>query len=362
MEKNKDNLLHKLYYKTSSPGSFGGVNRLYNEARLQDSDITHKDVKDWLSGELTYTLHKPSRRRFKRNPILVSAIDEQWQADLVDMQDHQKSNKNYKYFITIIDIFSKYAWVVPLKNKSAKSILEAFKLVFKQRIPTKLQTDQGKEFDNKLLSNYLKNSMVQFFTAKNPDIKCAVVERFNRSLKNRMFKYFTANGTKKYIDILQDLVKSYNGSFHRTIKMRPMEVNRDNENKVFKNSYGFNDKREFLENKFKNSKLKYGDIVRKQYKLGPFDKSYYPLWTDSIYKVDKVTKGRYKPYHAIKDEQGNLISRRLYPEEIQKIKSILHRVEKVLKTRRKNGKTEYYVKWLNHPSSYNSWVDAIEGL
>jgi len=358
MEKDLDELLHQIYYNPENPGAFASIHKLYKQARLHSASVKYSDVQKWLSGELAYTLHKPARVNFERNPILVCGYDEQWQGDLADMQEFASQNDGYKYILTVIDIFSKFAWAVPLKNKSAPVVLNAFKRIFQNRFPSKLQTDQGKEFDNQILRKFLGENHIQYFTSKNPKTKCAVIERFNRTIKGRMFKYFTANGTRRYIDVLGELVTAYNHSFHRTIKMRPIDVTRDNENQVFVNTYGFKDKREFLLNRFKHSKLKIGDIVRTRYQLGPFDKSYYPLWTDNTYKITRKTKESRKPYHKIQDEQERELPRRYYPEEVQKIKPNFHRVEKILKKRTKNGKRQYFVKWLNHPSTLNSWVDA----
>ena len=306
-----DDLLHEIYYDSNNPASYGGVRKLYRNARLRNPNITYKKVKEWLSGELAYTLHKPVRKNFKRNPIVVSAIDEQWQADLVDMQEFSQQNSGYKYILTVIDIFSKYAWAIPLKDKSGKSVLNAFKKIFKHRVPTKIQTDKGKEFVNKYVQNVLKENMIHFFTSKNPDIKCAVIERFNRTLKTKMFKYFTANGTRKYIDVINEFLESYNSSYHRTIKMRPIDVTRDKEEIIFKNTYGYNNLTDYLKNRYKNSYIKTGDVVRTRYKLGPFDKSYYPLWKDNIYEVTDVKKEINKPLHTIKDELNTGLTKAL---------------------------------------------------
>jgi len=277
---------------------------------------------------------------------------------LVDMQEFHLSNRGYKYILTVIDIFSKFAWAIPLKNKNANSVTDAFKKIFQQRNPGKLQTDQGKEFVNQHLQKYLKELNIQFFTSKNPGTKCAVIERFNRTLKTKMFKYFTSKGTRKYFDVLPDLLNSYNHSFHRTIKMRPVDVSSNNEMVVFRNSFGYNNLTEYLNNKnTKQSNFKTGETVRKRYKLGPFDKAYYPLWTDKIYNIDQITSQQLKPYHKIRGENATeKDERRYYTEEIQKITPNMHRVEKVLRKRKRKNKIEFLVKWLNHPDSFNSWV------
>ncbi|RWR98921.1 hypothetical protein B4U79_01436 [Dinothrombium tinctorium] len=293
-----------------------------------------------------------------RNKIIVSRKNEQWEADIVDMQEFAKSNKGYKYIITIIDCFSKCAYAYLLKTKGANEVANIFKKLFLEVCPEKLRTDRGKEFENKLFKTLLNKYDVNFFTSKDDKIKCAIVERFNRSLKSKMFKYFTSKGTRKYIDILQDLVTSYNNTTHRTIKMKPVDVNVENEEEVFFNTYKATSVRELVKKSFSKSKFKDGDKVRIRYKLNPFDKGYYPNWSDSVYTVKDVLSRHKRPLVKISDESGRKIENRFYPEEVQKIKGDVFRIEKIIKRRKRGGKTEYFVKWLNHSSDFNSWISA----
>jgi len=209
MSENLSQILSSIYYDTKNKGSFGGVQKLYTEAKTLKPDINLKQVKDWLSGELTYTLHFTARRRFKRNKILVNGIDEQWEADLVDMREFSKQNENY-YILTVIDCFSKYAFPVPMKNKTGVELVEALKKIFSIRKCLILRTDRGTEFLNRSVQTFLEQNEVQHITSFNQDIKCAIVERFNRTLKSKMFKFFTAKGTRRYIEELSNFLISYN--------------------------------------------------------------------------------------------------------------------------------------------------------
>ena len=110
----------------------------------------------WLTQQNVYSLHKPIRHRFKKRRVIVSKIDDQWQADLVDMQKNKSQNKKFNYVLTVIDIFSKFAWAIPIKNKTGDSITRAFEIIFKDRIPAKLHTDKGLEFINKSTQNLFK--------------------------------------------------------------------------------------------------------------------------------------------------------------------------------------------------------------
>ena len=172
------------------------------------------DVKRWFRKQQTYTLHKSIRIKFYRRKTIAAGIDYQWQADLADMSSTSKFNDKYRFLLCIIDIFSKYAWVVPIKDKTGKTLVHALKSLLKSgRKPKRLQTDKGTECKNKDFQNFLKSKKIHFFTIENPETKASIVERFQRTLKSRMWKYFTHHRTLRYFDILSK-------RFQRTLKSR----------------------------------------------------------------------------------------------------------------------------------------------
>jgi hypothetical protein len=353
-------ILENIYYTASNPNAFRSVRKLYSAAKQQIPNLKFKNVKDWLSGELTYTLHKQARRNFSREKIFVTQEFEQYQADLVDMVKYYRTNNNYRYILTVIDCFSRFAFAIPVKNKKGESIRDALKIIFKENKPEKLQTDRGSEFLNEPVQSYLKKEEISFFTAHNTKFKCAIVERFNRTLQSIMYKYFTAKGTTKYIDVLQTLVDSYNNSVHRTLKMSPISVDERNTAQVFKNIYGVSSPREYIMLKNKIPKLSVGDKVRKKYELTHMDKGYYPNWTDELYTITKAIKGVTKPMYNIQSYDRTVLPQKLYPEEIQKVKENLYRIESIVRPERRNGVKGFIVKWLNYSSEHNSWVPESE--
>ena len=137
--------LSSVYYDPKRPGGYGGMERLYADVKKEGKfKISREKVKKWLMEQDAYTLHKPARRHFKRNRVIVGGIDQQWQMDLADMQSMQKFNEGYRYLLVCIDVLSKYAWVIPLKNKTGLSLVEAFKIILSSgRKPEKIMTDQG---------------------------------------------------------------------------------------------------------------------------------------------------------------------------------------------------------------------------
>lgn len=204
-EDNLNKVLGKIYYDVKHPAGFASAAKLYEAAKPKIPEIKLKQVKQFLSSQLTYTLQKRRRVRFKRNKVLVDHVSEQFQADLVDMQAFKRNNDNYSYILTVVDVLSKYGYAIPMKNKTHKEVIPALKQVFDDRKPTRFQTDQGTEFTGKELLKFYKDNEVQFFTAKNPATKATNVERFNRTLKAKMFKIFSTQGTYRYLDSLPDI-------------------------------------------------------------------------------------------------------------------------------------------------------------
>ena len=211
---------------------------MYREAKKRYLFLTFCQVKTWLQSKDTYTLHKPVRYNFPRNRVIVTETDGQWQADLVDISSLARFNKGYKFLLTCIDVFSKFAWVLPLKNKTGESLVNGFQSILDLgRSPEKLQTDKGTEFLDRNFQSFPKEKSIHFFTT-NSELKARVVECFNLTLKTRMWKYFTAKNTLVYIDILQDIVHGYNNSYRRSIGQAPASVSLLNVGQVRRKLYG----------------------------------------------------------------------------------------------------------------------------
>ena len=224
--------MESTYYNLSAPASYGGL------SKFKPKGYTKKEVREWLQSQDTYTLHKPTRRRFTRRRVVVYGIDHQWQADLVDLAK-LSYNKGFKYLMTCIDVLSRYVWVFPLMGKTGKTLKDAFHVIFKSGWrPIRLQIDKGTEFTNRVLQKFLKKHDVHFFTTYNEEIKVSIVERFNRTLKTQMWKYFTHRKTLSYIDVLSEMVASYYHTVHRTIGIPPTEVTWANQTMVSKRLYG----------------------------------------------------------------------------------------------------------------------------
>ena len=341
------------YTQANLPGSFSGQSVFFKELfkRYPNKKIYKKEIQNWLLD--TYTIHKYNKKKFKRNKIIVNGIDDTWQADLVDLSNLSEVNDDYKWLLTVINVFSNFAWAIPLKNKQSNSVVEGFQKILQSgRYPNKLQTDQGNEFLNKNLKKLLKN--VNMYVL-NSEMKASVIERFNRTLKEKMWRYFTFKQSHRYIDILQDIVYSYNHTFHRTIKTSPNEVNKINEELIFKNIHGYS--KDLGDSTVVKNKFKVGDKVRISKYKNIFEKSYTPNWTREIFIVDKILP-RVPTVYILKDQNNEIIQGIFYEQQMEKIfkNDDIYYVEKIIKSRKnKKGIKEYFIKWLGYPDKFNSW-------
>ena len=270
-----DAQLRERYYNAALPGSFDGA-----DALSKATGINIKKTKDWLSNEMTYTLHKQAPRHYTTRPYRTNKIDAQWQADIVEMQDFKNVNNDNRYLLMVIHIFSRYAWARPLLNKEAKTVIAAFESILEQggRRSASLQTNEGKEFDNRHFRTFLNENNMKFFVIHS-EFKASLVERLNRTIKDKMYKYFTFTGSRRWIEVLPQLIKSYNASVHRSIGIAPRDVNRDNEMELWEKQQS-KGPQQVGARKDVHPRFRVDDNVRTSYKKQVFDKGYLPTWTD----------------------------------------------------------------------------------
>ena len=274
---------------------------------------------------LAEELHKPVKRKFKRRRVLVNGIDKIWAADLANMQVFAKFNRGIKYLLAVIDVFSKYGWLIPLKDKTEKSVASALKTIFKERKPEKMWVDKGKEFYNKGVKD-----LIELYSTENEE-KSSVVERWIRTMKEKMWKNFSAKSTNVYIDVLPNLVKQYNNTKHSSIKMTPVKASKkENELRVWRNLYP-----EHPEIHDVKPQFSVGDKVRISKKKKTFEKGYTTRWTEEIFTIIEVKLTSPVTY-KIADLNREEIKGTFYEPELQKTSQEIFRIEKVIKKGKKN--------------------------
>ena len=255
-------------------------------------------------------MHKPKRKNYPRRKIAVNHIDEIFAADLVEMLKFAKLNKGYRYLLTCIDIYSKYSWVIVLKDKNGINVKDVLQKIFKERSPKFLWTDRGKEFYNKQVQDLLNENNIKLYSTNNSEIKSSIVERFNHTFKNMMYKKFTENNNTIFYNIIDDLVNEYNNKYHSTIKMTPIEGSKKINEEKIQNIYNF-------KKTTKPGKFKIGDRVRLSLEKNIFEKSYETNWTEENFEIYDI-KYSNVPYNYIQDLNGEKIEGSFYEQELQK--------------------------------------------
>ena len=233
--------IKEKYLNPNEPGSLSSLNTFLKSHKNLDK----KKVETNLNQLPSYTQHRAIKKKFRRNRVLVGGIDEIWQADLLDLRKFQNHNYGNKYALTNIDIFSKRGWVKVIKSKTAQNTCNAFKSIFKDgRQPKKIHVDGGNEFKGEC-KKYLEGLGIKIYQT-NSKLKASIVERFNRTIMSRISRYFTYSKSLKkarmkylnWTNHIEDVVDSYNNTYHNSIKEKPINVTEKNENKIFKNLYG----------------------------------------------------------------------------------------------------------------------------
>ena len=233
------NYLLQLYTKLGTGASFGGLESLYRSVKKENKfDISRNDISDFLSKINSYTLHRPARKKFPTQRVIVGGPSELHQADLMDMVGIMAHNNGLRYILVVIDCFTRKAWAEPIKTKSGADMVDAFRKIYQRTAtPEKISSDRGVEF--------LNSHVISFFNEHNishvlsfGNAKSQFVERLIRTLKALLWRYFTYNKTYQFYDILPRLMDEYNGRYHTSIHMTPNEVNETNEAIVFDTLYG----------------------------------------------------------------------------------------------------------------------------
>lgn len=350
--------INNIYYNPSHPAGYASIDKLTSAMK---GKMNREDVKRWLQSQETYTLHKPVHKKFPRNKYVLSNLNELWQADLSDMRTYSKYNDGFNYILCVIDVFTKFAYARSMKNKNSESIKTCFESIFREAdiTPTHIQSDKGTEFVSKDAQKYFKTKNINYYTTNNPDIKASVVERFQRTLKMRMWRYFTHKNTYKYIDILQDLIYSYNHSYHSSIKMRPCDVNSKNIMTVWNNLYA----RKHVQNNTNTSptlpKFHIGDYVRITKYKHVFQKGYESNWSDEIFVISSVIDRIPWIVYTLRDLQQENIVGTFYEKELQKVTydpSLNYKLDKIISSRYSGNRKQVLVKWKGYPDKFNSWV------
>lgn len=296
--------------------------------------------------DIARELHKPARRNFVRRRIHVYSKNDLFHSDLIDLISYSRENRGFRYILCVIDCFTKYAWCVPLKSKKGVEVAAAIDGILANRRPNLLQVDRGTEYYNKNVNNVMKKYDIKMYSTYSTT-KAAIAERFIRTIKEKMFRQFTASGSHEWLTILPELMTNYNNSVHRTIGMTPVQAD-SNPSRV--KHY---DIKRTTEAAPRMRRFSVGDKVRISVYKGVFTKGYLPNWSTEVFTIIKVNKTA-PPTYLLEDYTGSPISGGFYAEEICKtVYPNDYLVERVIRTKGRRA----FVKWLGFDSTHNSWLD-----
>ena len=310
------NKLRKLYYDYKHPAGYSSIKTLSFYSK-----INKKKVKDWLETQPIYSLFKPYKK-LKRNenflPTIGYGTNYCHQADLIDISRLAKWNERIRYLLTLVDIFSKKAFVIPLKNKFGKTVMNGLNRVYKYKtnIPRHFQSDAGKEFKNQYVENYLKLKKIKYWVSTSP-YKAAICERFNRTIQMKLYKTMKYKKTKSYLSFLQDIVQAYNNSIHQSHGLKPNQITIKDFHKVFSRLY---DNRVNKPHQFQ-IQFKVGDNCRIVNNIKLFRKGFLPSFSDEIYCILSVDyKTKPVTYKLVSDD-GVILPGKFYGKELSRYRN-----------------------------------------
>lgn len=352
---NKSEALKRAYYSLDSASCYSGADKIYKAAKLLNAEITREDVEDYLIRQRTYTLYKPVVRKFKRLRTKPNGLNTDWQADLADMRRFSEHNQGYCYFLVCVDVLSRRMYTEPLRRTTSVESMRAFDAIFESSrvLPWKLFTDNGNEFESAVMRKYFDKKDILKFSAKtNKFSKASVAERAIRTIKERLYKYFSEQNTLRWIDALPRLVQSINNSVCRVTGMAPNDVNENNAGDLMKQLY-------HPKTNAKNARYHEGDYVRIA-ALKPAFAKHTANYTDQIFRVKKVLRSKTPPVYKLVNGLDQELDGYFYEAELTRTvrpTETTTRVEKIIRSRRRgDGKLEHLVKWLDHSDNFNTWV------
>ena len=337
-----------IYYNVKHPAGFAGAYRM------------GKGSKKWLSSQPAYTLHKPLRKRFPTRKYHTDGVNHLWQMDLMEMIPYAKVNNGYRYILTCIDVFSRYARALPLKTKTGLEVVGAIDNMIKDKQPRHVQTDLGREFYNTHVSGLFRKRGINHYTVHS-QFKAPHVERFNRTLRGKLNRYFTYTGRKVWKDVLPQILQTYNQhTKHRGIfNLTPAQVIGHEESALWY--------RQEQQVKVRSTSktiplLSYVRISRFSQDQ-TFVKNFDQNWSEEVFRVVGVDQKMHPTMYILSDLlDGDVLKGKFYWEELQVVAGPqqLFRIEKIIRSKGSGKHKQYLVKWYGYSDKHNSWVHTLQ--
>jgi transposase InsO family protein len=338
------------YNNPGHPIAFSGISNIYDYYK---GNLSQDQIKDILASIENYTLHREYKKG-QRNPSYSHFKRNQFQMDLVDIQELAQFNDGIRYLLTVIDTFTRFAWARLLKDKRGETVLEAFKSILQNAKdkPRIIVCDRGTEFHNQKFKKFCADNEIFLYT---PDssIHAAFIERFNRTLQSLIYKYMTENETHRFIDkiskdgvltnIFAQLMHTYNNRKHRMIGTTPCIAENDPEVHL---SMRMKLAKYYDSIKPKKRTFSIGDTVRIAKQKGKFSRGYKEQSNQEIFRIYEIREKSKIPMYLLETyDSSEKIKGAFYDFELTKMNNTDFRIEKVIKSRKRGDITENLVKW-----------------
>jgi hypothetical protein len=360
ISRRKKEHIQRRWTTPGDPTAFSGLTKL-----AKHYDINTSTAKDLLAQIDSYTLHREGKRSRHFNPFYIYRPREQVQVDLMDMQQLADHNDNYRYIVAMIDGLTRFIWARPVKLKTATAVKNAISDMIEEMKstdhgkPEMLFSDKGLELKNRQMQAYLQNEGITMMHPHS-ELKASIIERANRSIRGLIYKYMTEMQTRRYIDVLDDLIKTYNTREHRSINTSPQ--NAESARNIRKVASFVRERHMKLKESIREPvRFSVGDSVRILINYGrQFKRGYEEQFSEKIYKVRGVSTRMFRPIYYLHDiDSGEDVSGGFYANELQKAKHSLFKIQ-VLRQKRIRGVLYYFVHWLGYGPELDEWIKASD--
>jgi hypothetical protein len=359
-----DSYLHKIYYDTTkSPVAYSSINALWRFISKDESKpaaINFKKLTEWLATQDAHNVFKNPKKGFPTEKIIVEYPDQMWDCDIMVMES-APGNKGINYVLCCIDLFSRYLWIKLMKTKTSKESGDAFSSILTQhgRKCEVLRTDNGKEFTGTPFQNVLKENSITHQIAYGAH-KANYVERVQRTIQTRLYKYLYENNTGVFVDVINDIVNAYNATPHSSIGIAPAKVDENNYKDIYNKVYI-----PLLNKRARETPsytLDIGDLVRISLAKEPFQKGYKQKFTEELFRIkNKIPSD--PPRYRLEDLMREDIKGSFYAPDLQKfhlkdISEVSFKIEKILGQRTVGRRKYKLVKWRGYSKKFNSLIPS----
>ena len=350
---NLDADLAALYHDTKRVGAYRGASSFIKSLQGSTNPYPDRNVRQWLRGREEYTLHRPFTRVRETLSFLSPHPRHTLQADLMDVSSIAGANDGNRFILTTVDVFTGESSATPIASKSGQTVASALQPQLVKGYLF-LHTDKGTEFYNRFVRKVVSDLGITHYSTENDNIKAGVVERFNRTLREVMARMMNHRRSKRYMDDLQALVQAHNNTTNSRTQKSPNEMVQSDPHLEWILRH------ERMTPKTARPQFSVGDHVRLSAARRQFLRGYHEQWTREVFVVKSVDNSTEPITYRVEDLMGEEIKGRFYLGELQKVTydpDAEFQIEKVIRTRKRGGKTELLVKWQGYPEKFNSWID-----